>query len=105
MCWSQTRTCCSRRAGGGVNPPLVNQIADRIRSSTDLEDVSSSSTISGFVMDLCVTVTVLDQGMSSAKAPGTPEEVRCDPAVLDGVCRLALRKTSDEVWKALVRSR
>jgi ABC-type branched-subunit amino acid transport system ATPase component len=67
---------------GGVNPTLVNQIADRIR---ELNRVGKTFLVVehdlGFVMDLCVTVTVLDQGRSLCT--GTPEEVRCDPAVLD----------------------
>jgi ABC-type branched-subunit amino acid transport system ATPase component len=67
---------------GGVNPTLVNQIADRIR---ELNRSGKTFLVVehdlGFVMDLCVTVTVLDQGRSLCT--GTPEEVRCDPAVLD----------------------
>jgi ABC-type branched-subunit amino acid transport system ATPase component len=67
---------------GGVNPTLVNQIADRIR---ELNRSGKTFLVVehdlGFVMDLCVTVTVLDQGRSLCT--GTPEEVRRDPAVLD----------------------
>jgi neutral amino acid transport system ATP-binding protein len=67
---------------GGVNPTLVNQIADRIR---ELNRAGKTFLVVehdlGFVMDLCVTVTVLDQGQSLCT--GTPEEVRRDPAVLD----------------------
>ena len=67
---------------GGVNPTLVNQIADRIR---ELNRSGKTFLIVehdlGFVMDLCVTVTVLDQGR--ALCTGAPEEVRRDPAVLD----------------------
>jgi ABC-type branched-subunit amino acid transport system ATPase component len=67
---------------GGVNPTLVNQIGDRIREL----NLSGKTFLVvehdlGFVMDLCSTVTVLDQGRSLCT--GTPEEVRRDPAVLD----------------------
>ena len=67
---------------GGVNPTLVNQIADRIR---ELNRGGKTFLVVehdlGFVMDLCTRVTVLDQGRSLCT--GTPEEVRRDPAVLD----------------------
>jgi ABC-type branched-subunit amino acid transport system ATPase component len=67
---------------GGVNPTLVNQIADRIRvlnqSGKTFLVVEHDL---GFVMDLCATVTVLDQGRSLCT--GAPEEVRRAPAVLD----------------------
>jgi len=67
---------------GGVNPTLVNQIADRIR---ELNRSGKTFLVVehdlGFVMDLCGTVTVLDQGQSLCS--GAPEEVRRDPAVLD----------------------
>lgn len=67
---------------GGVNPTLVNQIADRIRA---LNRAGKTFLVVehdlGFVMDLCATVTVLDQGRSLCT--GAPEEVRRDPAVLD----------------------
>jgi ABC-type branched-subunit amino acid transport system ATPase component len=67
---------------GGVNPTLVNQIADRIRQ---LNRAGKTFLVVehdlGFVMDLCGTVTVLDQGRSLCTGP--PEEVRRNPAVLD----------------------
>ena len=67
---------------GGVNPTLINQIADRIRT---LNQAGKTFLVVehdlGFVMDLCEAVTVLDQG--STLCTGTPEEVRRDPAVLD----------------------
>jgi len=67
---------------GGVNPTLVNQIAGRIR---ELNRSGKTFLVVehdlGFVMDLCATVTVLDQGRSLCT--GAPEEVRRDPAVLD----------------------
>ena len=67
---------------GGVNPTLINQIADRIR---ELNRSGKTFLVVehdlGFVMDLCVTVTVLDQGRSICT--GAPEQVRRDPAVLD----------------------
>jgi ABC-type branched-subunit amino acid transport system ATPase component len=67
---------------GGVNPTLVNHIADRIR---ELNRAGKTFLVVehdlGFVMDLCATVTVLDRGRSLCT--GAPEEVRRDPAVLD----------------------
>ena len=67
---------------GGVNPTLINQIAERIR---ELNRSGKTFLVVehdlGFVMDLCVTVTVLDQGRSLCT--GSPEQVRRDPAVLD----------------------
>ncbi|HZC30673.1 MAG TPA: ABC transporter ATP-binding protein [Gaiellaceae bacterium] len=67
---------------GGVNPTLVNQIADRIR---ELNRAGKTFLVVehdlGFVMDLCTTVTVLDQGRSLCS--GAPEDVRRHPAVLD----------------------
>jgi ABC-type branched-subunit amino acid transport system ATPase component len=67
---------------GGVNPSLVNHIADRIR---ELNRAGKTFLVVehdlGFVMELCGTVTVLDRGATLCS--GTPEAVRNDPAVLD----------------------
>ena len=67
---------------GGVNPTLVEHLADRIR---ELNRGGKTFLIvehdMGFVMDLCVHITVLDQGR--VLTTGTPAEVRNDPAVLD----------------------
>jgi len=67
---------------GGVNPSLLNHLADRIR---ELNDAGKTFLIvehdMGFVMDLCARITVLDQGR--VLITGSPVEVRNDPAVLD----------------------
>jgi ABC-type branched-subunit amino acid transport system ATPase component len=85
---------------GGVNPTLVNQIADRIR---ELNRSGKTFLVVehdlGFVMDLCATVTVLDQGRSLCT--GSPEEVRRDPAVLDAYLGGADEDEVDDVAEAL----
>jgi ABC-type branched-subunit amino acid transport system ATPase component len=67
---------------GGVNPTLVNQLADRIRT---LNGQGRTFLIvehnMEFVMGLCHRVTVMDHGMTIAS--GLPEAVRNDPRVLD----------------------
>jgi neutral amino acid transport system ATP-binding protein len=67
---------------GGVNPTLVNQLADRIR---ELNRAGKTFLVvehnMEFVMGLCHEVTVLHQGRTLKT--GTPEQVRADPAVLD----------------------
>jgi ABC-type branched-subunit amino acid transport system ATPase component len=67
---------------GGVNPSLINHIADRIR---ELNRAGKTFLVvehdMEFVMDLCAEITVLDQGR--VLRTGTPDEVRTDPAVLD----------------------
>jgi neutral amino acid transport system ATP-binding protein len=67
---------------GGVNPSLVHHIAERI---ADLNRIGKTFLVVehdvAFVMDLCATVTVLDQG--TVLCTGDPELVRNDPAVLD----------------------
>jgi branched-chain amino acid transport system ATP-binding protein len=67
---------------GGVNPTLINQLADRIR---ELNRAGKTFLVvehnMEFVMGLCDTVTVLDQGRTLMT--GTPEEVRSHPGVLD----------------------
>jgi branched-chain amino acid transport system ATP-binding protein len=67
---------------GGVNPTLINQLADRIR---ELNRAGKTFLVvehnMEFVMGLCHTVTVLDQGRRLTT--GAPEEVRAHPAVLD----------------------
>jgi ABC-type branched-subunit amino acid transport system ATPase component len=67
---------------GGVNPSLVNHIAERI---SELNNQGRTFLIvehnMEFVMGLCHQVTVLDSG--TVIAAGTPDEVRNDPQVLD----------------------
>jgi ABC-type branched-subunit amino acid transport system ATPase component len=67
---------------GGVNPSLINYIADRIK---ELNAQGKTFLIvehnMDFVMGLCHNVTVLDSG--TVVATGPPEEIRSDPRVLD----------------------
>ena len=85
---------------GGVNPTLVNQIADRIR---ELNGSGKTFLVVehdlGFVMDLCGTVTVLDQGRSICT--GAPEEVRGNAAVLDAYLGGAEEDEVEEAAEAL----
>jgi ABC-type branched-subunit amino acid transport system ATPase component len=67
---------------GGVNPTLVNLIADRIR---ELNSQGKTFLIvehnMEFVMGLCSTITVLESG--AAVVSGPPEMIRTDKRVLD----------------------
>jgi ABC-type branched-subunit amino acid transport system ATPase component len=67
---------------GGVNPTLINHIADRIR---DLNSRGKTFLIvehnMEFVMGLCGTITVLESG--AAVASGPPNIIRTDKRVLD----------------------
>ena len=67
---------------GGVNPTLINHLADRI---SELNAAGKTILVvehnMEFVMTLCSRVTVLSQG--TALVSGTPAEVRANPAVLD----------------------
>jgi ABC-type branched-subunit amino acid transport system ATPase component len=67
---------------GGVNPALLERIADHIRrlNRQGVTFLLVEHNM-GFVMNLCQQVVVLDQGRPIAK--GTPKEVRANPAVLD----------------------
>jgi neutral amino acid transport system ATP-binding protein len=86
---------------GGVNPTLINQIADRIR---ELNRAGKTFLVVehdlGFVMELCSTVTVLDQGRSLCT--GAPEEVRRNPAVLDAYLGGADEDEVEDVAEALI---
>jgi ABC-type branched-subunit amino acid transport system ATPase component len=68
---------------GGVNPTLINHIADRIR----LLNAEQGKTFllvehnMEFVMGLCSTITVLESG--AAVVSGPPDIVRTDKRVLD----------------------
>ena len=67
---------------GGVNLTLINQIADKIRT---LNAQGKTFLIvehnMEFVMNLCDTVTVMNQG--SNLVSGLPADVRANPLVLD----------------------
>lgn len=67
---------------GGVNPALLERIADRIRRLNErgITFLLVEHNM-GFVMTLCTNVVVLHQGHPIAS--GTPDFVRQDPAVLD----------------------
>jgi neutral amino acid transport system ATP-binding protein len=67
---------------GGVNPSLVNQLAQRIR---ELNETGKTFLVvehnMEFVMSLCHHIAVLDYG--TVVASGPPAQVRDDPRVLD----------------------
>ncbi len=67
---------------GGVNPSLIDHIADRIG---ELNAAGKTFLIvehnMDFVMGLCHDITVLDSG--TVVATGPPEEIRANPRVLD----------------------
>jgi neutral amino acid transport system ATP-binding protein len=67
---------------GGVNPALLDRIADRIRrlNARGITFLLVEHNMS-FVMNLCTEVAVLHHGHTIAM--GKPEVVRKDPAVLD----------------------
>jgi neutral amino acid transport system ATP-binding protein len=73
---------------GGVNPTLINQIADRVR---DMNAAGKTFLIvehnMDFVMGLCGQITVLDHGTVIASGP--PAQIRSDPRVLDAYLGLA----------------
>ena len=67
---------------GGINPTLINQISERIRT-LNKQGVTFLVVEHNmeFVMGLCDTVTVMHRGATIAQ--GTPQEVRTNPAVLE----------------------
>jgi ABC-type branched-subunit amino acid transport system ATPase component len=67
---------------GGVNPALLERIADHIRTlnARGITFLIVEHNM-GFVMNLCTEVVVLHRGRPIAS--GKPEAVRQDPAVLD----------------------
>ena len=73
---------------GGVNPSLIQHIADRIR---ELNTAGKTFLIvehnMDFVMGLCGHVTVLDYG--TVVAAGPPQIIRSDPRVLDAYLGIA----------------
>ncbi len=67
---------------GGVNPTLINHIADRIRQlNSDGKTFLIVEHNMEFVMGLCATITVLESG--AAVASGPPDIIRTDKRVLD----------------------
>jgi ABC-type branched-subunit amino acid transport system ATPase component len=68
---------------GGVNPALLDRIAEHIRKLNQQGGVTFLLVEHNmsFVMNLCHEVIVLQQGHAIAR--GTPLEVRANPAVLD----------------------
>jgi len=68
---------------GGVNPTLVNHIADRIRQLNTEQDKTFLIVEHNmeFVMGLCGTITVLESG--STVVSGPPHIIRTDKRVLD----------------------
>jgi len=73
---------------GGVNPSLIQHLADRIR---ELNAAGKTFLIvehnMDFVMGLCGQVTVLDYG--TVIAAGPPQIIRSDPRVLDAYLGIA----------------
>jgi len=67
---------------GGINPTLINQLAERIRTlnKNGVTFLVVEHNME-FVMGLCDKVTVMHRG--SKIAEGTPDEVRKNPAVLE----------------------
>jgi ABC-type branched-subunit amino acid transport system ATPase component len=79
---------------GGVNPTLIQQLADRIRElnaqGTNFLIVEHNME---FVMGLCHQVTVLDYG--TVVAAGPPDIIANDPRVLDAYLGAALDDLSE----------
>ena len=67
---------------GGINPTLINQLAERIRT-LNKQGVTFLVVEHNmeFVMGLCEKITVMHRGTTIAE--GTPQEVRSNPAVLE----------------------
>lgn len=86
---------------GGVNPTLINEIADRIkvlnRQGRTFLVVEHNME---FVMRLCDRVTVMHQGQ--AIITGTPDVIREDPRVLDAYLG---GSDDDEPWEDEVDER
>ena len=68
---------------GGVNPTLINHIADRIRQLNTEQGTTFLLVEHNmeFVMGLCSTITVLESGKDVVSGP--PDIVRTDKRVLD----------------------
>jgi neutral amino acid transport system ATP-binding protein len=80
---------------GGVNPTLINHIADRIR---ELNSQGKTFLIvehnMEFVMGLCSTITVLESGASVASGP--PEIIRTNKRVLDAYLGADLEEDAND---------
>jgi neutral amino acid transport system ATP-binding protein len=80
---------------GGVNPTLINHIADRIR---ELNSHGKTFLIvehnMEFVMGLCANVTVLESG--AVAASGTPDIIRTNKRVLDAYLGADLDEEDEE---------
>jgi neutral amino acid transport system ATP-binding protein len=80
---------------GGVNPTLINLIADRIR---DLNSRGKTFLIvehnMEFVMGLCSAITVLDSGATVASGP--PDIIKTDKRVLEAYLGADLEEDSDD---------
>ena len=67
---------------GGVNPTLINHIADRIRQlNSEGKTFLIVEHNMEFVMGLCANITVLESGVAVASGP--PQIIRTDKRVLD----------------------
>jgi ABC-type branched-subunit amino acid transport system ATPase component len=81
---------------GGVNPTLINHIADRIR---ELNSEGKTFLIvehnMEFVMGLCSRISVLESG--SCVVSGPPEAIRTDKRVLDAYLGADLDEDGDEI--------
>ncbi len=67
---------------GGVNPTLINHLADRIQElNAQGKTILVVEHNMEFVMGICSRITVLSQGRTLVA--GTPAEVRSNPAVLE----------------------
>jgi len=81
---------------GGVNPTLINHIADRIRE-LNAEQGKTFLIVEHnmeFVMGLCSTITVLESGATVVS--GAPDIVRTDKRVLDAYLGADLEEDSDD---------
>ena len=81
---------------GGVNPTLINHIADRIRE-LNAEQGKTFLIVEHnmeFVMGLCSTITVLESGATVVSGP--PDIVRTDKRVLDAYLGADLEEDSDD---------
>jgi len=80
---------------GGVNPTLINHIADRIR---ELNSQGKTFLIvehnMEFVMGLCGTITVLESG--AVAASGAPDIIRTDKRVLDAYLGADLEEDAND---------
>jgi neutral amino acid transport system ATP-binding protein len=81
---------------GGVNPTLINHIANRIRQLNSEQGKTFLIVEHNmeFVMGLCGTITVLESGATVVSGP--PDTVRTDKRVLDAYLGADLEEDSDD---------